>query len=519
MYKPSKRMIKKGEILDRGNTFYLFGYEYTLSLKSDDEFLDRFAEWLTQNLKNRVRFSVKKEAGTMVVLFFDAKFELARHRREGDNVIYHAFFSRWMENSMGLADGDEMNKLLTGLELMLVHTDPLTWVRDMWVPRNIIGTERTFSIWDTKYPEYRFSAEYIKSKGYNNGREFEEKYLADRLRGYGVDIYGGSAVSPTGTKPSNPLVASERNDAAERMQKVKDTEEAKKIEAAKPKQCPSCGADAEKGVRFCASCGARFTLTLEEKRAEEVTRKDYPMFFIREAEFGGEPYIYPMVNEELDPVQESADGNMYSYRISGFRLSRKLNGQSGFSEVENIISHDNVMYLTESRLMVLNKKYNKNDAGSWVGFGGVTAMVVGEALNAAGRAAEAHKRKGKVYIGMLRYEWISIIRYHEKKGVMSYPTLELYYEDINKTTWCLTLYLTGNEGGAYTFADYIVHMIALHRTRMDDKKDDEMQEFIKKYSDVNEHIPLPKEEGEFVRIDMPYHYYATKGRPFCPWYY
>ncbi|MBR1675495.1 MAG: zinc ribbon domain-containing protein [Eubacterium sp.] len=519
MYRISKRMLKKGEIFDRGTSFYLFGYEYTLRMPSEDVFINNFTNWLSQTFRGRVKHNYKKEDGTLIVLFFDTKFEFARHRQEGENVMYHAFFSRWMENTYDVSEGNEMNQLLTGLELLMLQTDPLTWVRDMWVPRNIVDHVRTFEVWKTKYPEYNFTPEDIKERHYNNGRPFEEKYLADRLRGYGANVYGGSSMSPTGTAPSNPLVTDERQRAAEKMKKVKDKEEEKKAEAAKPKICPSCGRELPKGSRFCGGCGAKLELTLEEKKAEEVTKKEYQMFYIRETDEGGEPYIYPNIDEELNPVAEAADGTMYSYQLDGIKLSKKLDGEKGYKEIVNIISHDNYLYITDSRIMVINRKYNKNDAGSWVGFGSVTAMVVGEALTAAGRAVESHKRKGKAMIGQLRYEWISIVRYKEKNGVLSYPMLEIYYKDLNKTTWCLELFLKNGEGGAYSYADYLLHKLALHRARMDDKKDDDMQKFIDKYSDMNQHVPTPAQEGEYAKITVPEFFFATKGKINSPWWY
>ena len=519
MYRISNKLLKKGEIFDRGPYFFMFGYEYTFRLASEDPLKGYICRWIDQNMARRMKYYTKPEDPDVVIVGFDFKFELIRHRRDGDNVMYHAFFSKWKENSYDVCEGNEMNQLLTALELQLLRFDPLTWVRDMWVPRERVGKERTFDVWKTKYPEYRFTPEEIKSRGYNNGRPFEEKYLADRLRGYGAQVYGGSAVSPTGAAPSNPLVAVERKEAAEKLEKLKEAEAAKKEEAERPKVCPACGAEVPKGTRVCTACGTRFTLTLEEKKAEEVTEKEFPMFTIREPDDRGEPYIFPYLSDDLIPLPEAMDGNIRGYRLEGISLSKSPDGQKGFQEMLNLISRDNYLYLTESRLIVLNQKYNKNEAGSWIGFGGVSAMVIGEALTAAGRAVEAHKRKGKALVGHLRYEWISMVRYKEKKGILSYPVLEIYYKDINKTTWCLTLYLPTSDGGAYSFAEYLVHALAIHRTKMDDKKDEDTQKFIDKYTDVKNHIPLPPAEGDFAQISVPVYYFATKGKVFCPWYY
>lgn len=518
-YKCNKKMLKKGQILDRGENFYLFGYEYTFRNQSDVAFMENYVNWFTENIKGRLKYSHKKEQNTLVVVGFDFKFEMALHRREGENAMYHVFFSRWMENLYDVSEADYMNMLLTGLEFMIVRADPLAWVRDMWVPRSIIGHQRTYEIWDTKYPEYRLTPEDIKAKGCNNGRPFEELYLADRLRGYGAEVYGGSAVSPAGKAPVNPLVALERNEAKQKMDAVKEAEEAKKIEAAKPKYCPACGQEAAKGTRFCAGCGAKFELTREEKKAEERTLKEFPMFFLNEACEEAEPYLYVNLDEELNPIPESSDGALNVYQLAGFDLSRSLDGEKGFSKVYDNISGDNYMYLTDSKLMIINKKYNKNEAGSWVGFGGISAYLVAETLTAAGKAVKAAQRRGKALAGQLRYEWISNLRFKEKKGILSYPSIELYYKDLNKTTWCLTIYLKGDENVAFTFADYLLHKTAIQRLRMDDTKDEEMTAFLTKYSDLNQHIPMPAAQGEFSGVKIPVYYFATKGKPFCPWYF
>lgn len=519
MYRISKRMLKKGEIVDRGPYFYFFGYEYTFRVQSDEALINSFIGWFTQEMKGHFKYSFKKEDMTLVVQGFDFLFEMARHRREGENVMYHVFFSRWMENSYDVSSGNDMNKLLTGLEFLLLRTDPLTWVRDMWVPRNIVGKQSTFDIWKTKYPDYRLSPEDIKAKGYNNGRPFEELYLADRLRGYGASVIGGSAVSPAGKAPVNPLVASERNDAKQRMDAVKEAEEARRIEAAKPKCCPACGQEAAKGTRFCAACGAKFELTLEEKKAEERTLNEYPMFFINEACEEAEPYLYVNLDENLNPIPEVSDGVLNSYQLAGFDLSRSLDGEGGFTKVYGNISGDNYMFLTDARIMIINKKYNKNESGSWVGFGGISAYLVAETLTAAGKAVKAAQRRGKALAGLLRYEWIAQIRFKEKKGILSYPSLELYYKDLNKTTWCLTIYLKGDETIAYTFADYLLHKTVIQRLRMEDDKSEELKNFLTKYSDLNQHIPVPSAQGEFSGLRIPVQYFATKGKPYCPWYF
>lgn len=68
-------------------------------------------------------------------------------------------------------------------------------------------------------------------------------------------------------------------------------------------------------------------------------------------------------------------------------------------------------------------------------------------------------------------------RFKEKKGILSYPSLELYYKDLNKTTWCLTIYLKGDETIAYTFADYLLHKTVIQRLRMEDDKSEELKNF------------------------------------------
>ena len=521
MYKISKRLLKKGEIINRDENFYLFAFEYTFKLPSFKEFANNFVPWATQTVNKRLRIHVNNDENYIIVNGYSYKYEFCEFKREGENVIYHGYVSRWMENLMGLFEGDEINKIVTGIEQMIIAIDPMAWVRDMWMTRNVVDHERSFELWQTKYPSHSMTPEEIKSKNYSNGRPFEEKYLADRLMGYGMQVYGGSRmVSQTGPVPENPLVTWRHQENIKRKDVVAKEEEEKrqKEERKKNKTCANCGNHVEPKDLFCPFCGSKIEKTLEEKQDEERVIKNYDLFKIADWVEQGDPYLYPNIDQNKNLVPEKMDGQIFEYQLKGFSLSRMLSSEKAFSTYCEDRSGDNYLYLTNSRVALLNRKFNKNDGGNWIGFGGV-GFLVAETINVAGSAIRAGQRSGKALAGHLRYEWVYKIIYKKKSGALTDEIVELYYQDINKSRWALTLYLKPSAIPAESLANAIIHRIAWYTSQMTDEKNEKSKAFIEKYLDQNNMIPLPSSPKDDVSIKIPEYFFATKSKPFCPWFY
>ena len=522
MYKISKRLLKKGEIINREPYFYLFGFEYTFKLSSFIEFANTYVSWVTQSVNRNVKTYVNDKENYLVVVGFNRnyKYEFCEFKREGENIICHGYFSKCMDNMYGVYDGDEMNKLVTGVEQMIIAIDPLAWVRDMWLPRTIVDTDRSFKLWQTKYPSHNMIPEEIKSKGYSNGRDFEEKYLADRLMEYGLQVYGGSwMISQTGPVPENPLVTWRHQQNVRRKEEVakKEEEKRQKEERKKNKICAYCGNHVEPGALFCAYCGQKIEKTLEEKKDEEKVIKNYPFFTIADWVEQNDPYLYPNIDQNKNMVPEQMDGQTYEFKLKYFKLMRMLESEKGFSTYCEDFSGDNYLYVTNSRIAVINRKYNKNDGGGWIGTGGV-GFLVAETINIAGSAIRAGQRTGKALIGHLRYEWIYKIIFKKKTGVLSDEIVELYYEDLNHSRWALVLCVKQSVVQADALANDILHKLCWYTSQINDEKNEKSVEFLNKYLKPNEMIPFNPSEGKGT-IKIPEYYYATKSKPYCPWFY
>lgn len=522
MYKISKKLLNRGEIINREPYFYLFAFEYTFKLSSFSDFANGFVPWVNEMGKNRLRVHVNNEENYIIVNGFDQnyKYEFCEFKREGENVIYHGYFSRWMDNMYGVFDGDQMNKLVTGIEQMIIAIDPLAWVRDMWLPRSVVDNERSFSIWKTKYPSHNMTPEEIKSKGYNNGRSFEEKYLADRLMEYGLQVYGGSRmISQSGPVPENPLVTWRHQENIKRKDVVEKQEEEKrqKEERKKNKICVNCGNHVEPGDMFCPYCGQKVEKTLEEKKDEEKVIKNYSFFTIADWVEQTDPYLYPNIDQNKNMVPEQMDGQIYEFKLKYFTLSRMMEGESSFKKYCEDYSGDNYLYVTNSRVAVINRKYNKNDGGGWIGTGGV-GFLVAETINIAGSAIRAGQRSGKALIGHLRYEWIYKIIYRKKTGALSDEIVEFYYEDINHSRWALTLCVKPSVVQADVLANDVLHKLCWYTSQINDEKSAKSTEFINKYLKPNEVIPFNPSEAKGA-IKIPEYYFATKSKPYCPWFY
>jgi hypothetical protein len=83
-------------------------------------------------------------------------------------------------------------------------------------------------------------------------------------------------------------------------------------------------------------------------------------------------------------------------------------------------------FLTDARFVFCCEKYDKG--GGWVGFGGLGAAVAITA-NAVSKARAAHRRKGKMLAGQVRYQWLAQVGGSTKMGMLDSEQLRLVVAD------------------------------------------------------------------------------------------
>lgn len=117
-----------------------------------------------------------------------------------------------------------------------------------------------------------------------------------------------------------------------------------------------------------------------------------------------EGLIFPLPGQDKDSVVlEARDGeSIKRLQCKGIEI-RARDEKRPELKIDGIKAG---MFLTDSRLAFACSKYDKG--GGWIG--GVGAL----ALNAGSKALAAHRRKGKMLVGHIRYPWIESV--HAQNG-------------------------------------------------------------------------------------------------------
>ena len=510
MYKPSKKMTSKGIIPERQPYFNERAYEYTFVSPGHEALMQALSQALEAEKPRNVSYRIYPDRPIVVIIGYSWKLEFYRSDHLDTSAAYTAFFSRWEALGNTLTMGDYMNQTLTILEKVLLSFDPCVWVRELYDhPHVTNGIMSRPEIWEADVPSKDMTAKEAAA------RKLGEYYLADMLNGSGFPVFGGTPFAQANNVPVNPLVAEIRKRNEEKA--ARRAEEAKKEpEPPEKRICAACGCELPADAKFCTKCGTPVKLTIEEKKAKEKTLKSFPPFFIVSPGEKLEPYVHSRVDEDGQLIEEKEDHGLRYIPLAGMQVYIKKKGDERYTSFYvNNEKHDNELYVSDARIVLLNRKYNKNEAGKWIGFGGLTAMAVSGMLNAAEKGIKAAQRKGQVLTGHIRYEWIANLYFHHKAKMLDHERIRVLYEDIEHTLWNLNLNLT-NETDAEDLANFILQRACAVRYSMLDNKDPELLEFLEKYRNGAQRIPVNPDPGKMSGVVFPYHYYATKGQPYLP---
>jgi hypothetical protein len=132
--------------------------------------------------------------------------------------------------------------------------------------------------------------------------------------------------------------------------------------------------------------------------------------------------LFPVLGDEHSPVElEPLDGEVQSLVATAVGVSELIGGKlrqlGQFREIRADV------LITDARVVVSCSKYEKG--GGWVGFGGVGAVALSAGLNAVSKARSAHRRKGKMLVGHVRYQWLSQVGSAPKSGFGSSERIRL----------------------------------------------------------------------------------------------
>ncbi len=505
MYKPNKRKVEKGLIANRPSYFENYGYEYTFFYYDHQNVVQLMTDWLsTRNQKmykihlteGKPHFLLEIIGTCLLEIYQASKKEITYSNGvTGYAVSYVAVFKRWEYYGSELFMGDEMNEMLTGLELGLVNMDPYTWVRT--IPskahlKNNVGARP--EVFESLYVERTLTREAAAEK------KLTEEYLADRLNSMGLAVQGGTPLAQVAPPFPNPLIE-------ERVQNnLKLAEETKSSESNQGSASQGA-ANQGAGAQGAADQGA--------ETQEERVLKDYPAYFEVSVDEPLDPFIHARIDEHKNIIQEPHDHIFQEVRLAGVTLYKRPKGASSYSEFySDSLDRDNFLYVSDCRIAFINRKYNKKEAGGWVGFGGASAYVIGEAMNLASMARKAIQRRDKALAGHIRYEWIGLIGFQHKNKAFGHEMIRFLYKDLNRTTWMLSCNLAGGSN-AELLANDIVRRLASYRLRMTNERSEETNQELQKY-----HMGMPiQREADPKEISvaiLPGNLFATKGSNFRP---
>lgn len=140
----------------------------------------------------------------------------------------------------------------------------------------------------------------------------------------------------------------------------------------------------------------------------------YEIFSIVDASHDDDA-IYPTLSgtDAVYPIETDRDDG----RTAHVQVSRAWIGEptanGGLAKTVNLptdIKWD--LLITDCRLIIYSVKYDKG--GGWSGWG--TGALIAAGANAVSKARAAHRRKGKVLVGQIRYPWLERLAGSPKEG-------------------------------------------------------------------------------------------------------
>lgn len=167
---------------------------------------------------------------------------------------------------------------------------------------------------------------------------------------------------------------------------------------------------------------------------------DYNFFSIVDASHDDDA-IYPVLSapDVQYPVEITAEDGRVSYFQASKAVVQQPNAEGRLTQVIQLPTDIKwECLITDTRVIVYCTKYDKG--GGWIGLGAGALFAV--AANAVSMARAAHRRKGKVLVGQVRYPWLSTVGGKPKQGWNSAENLRFLVNAQPRHGGSRNLYLT-----------------------------------------------------------------------------
>lgn len=168
---------------------------------------------------------------------------------------------------------------------------------------------------------------------------------------------------------------------------------------------------------------------------------------------GEEPrdHRYPDPDYAPNTVElTGADTSPRTYSATGIAIRVFLGGT--FRETVRVSDIDLSVFVTDSRIAVACSKYDKG--GGWVGWG-VAGFAMAVTANAVSKVRAARRRRGRMLVGHVRYEWLGTIVAKDRTGMFGRNSLRMPFSDplLGGHLMCVDLQLDKHEPASALASD------------------------------------------------------------------
>ena len=239
----------------------------------------------------------------------------------------------------------------------------------------------------------------------------------------------------------------------------------------------------------------------------------FNVLIVRSGLSAGDGALYPMLSDTSSPeliALEEYDGSHVSKLIATAVQVCEVR-EGGLKTLVRLREVKIDVYITDGRLALACEKYDKG--GGWVGFGGGALVAV--TANAVSKARAAHRSRGKVLVGHIRYPWLKSVGATSKTGVGSNEAIRLEYAEklpnasVRKV---IDLTLPKNIDATLVAQEIARRAVAFRLANYPTMRDDERAKFAGLSQDLPKLQPEPK---KFAFVHMPT-YFPVSARTAYP---
>lgn len=205
--------------------------------------------------------------------------------------------------------------------------------------------------------------------------------------------------------------------------------------------------------------------------------------------------LYPTPTGERDTIHLEARDGAAATRISAKSLT--LRDAASGDKVARLEDITLQVLVTDARVAIVCSKFDKGGGGVPVGFGvKLDFLFVGAAI---GKVAAMVRRRGKAFVGQVRYPWLRTVQGSTRHGMLGREEIRLVFELEGGARQALELELPKNLD-AMAVAAEIARRAARYRLLAEPTLSDEARTRLTKLSDAT---PGISEKGKWIGHGFP----------------